>query len=92
MPNAEKTSGAEKPIARVTHYYSHLGVAVVKLSQPLSEGEAIRIHGATTDFEQPVSSMQIEHEKIKTAKKGQEVGLKVKDRVREGDLVYRAEQ
>jgi putative protease len=49
------------------------------------------IKGATTDFEQIVGSMQIEHQNIETARKGQEIGLKVKEKVRRGDTVYKVE-
>ena len=81
----------EKKIGEVTHYWSKIGVAGIKLTDTLSVGDTIRIRGATTDFEQIVSSMQIEHENIETAKKGQEIGLKVKEKVRIGDTVYKVE-
>lgn len=81
----------EKPIGEIVHYFSKIKVAVVKLNSPLSEGDKIRITGGEdTDFEQPVKSMQQDHEKIKKAKKGAEIGLKVKDKVREGYKVYKA--
>jgi len=55
----------------------------------LKAGDKIRIKGATTDFEQKVESMQIEHEKVNEAKAGKSIGLKVKDHVREHDKVYK---
>ena len=73
----------------ITHYYSGIGVAAIKLSKPLKEGEKIKIKGATTDFDQTVSSMQINHKDVKTAKKGDEIGIKVKDRVRKRDKVLK---
>lgn len=77
-------------IGKVTHYFSNIEVAVVKLSGTLSVGETIRIVGGeATDFEQLVESMEAEHQKIKKAKKGDEVGLKVKEKVREGYKVYK---
>ncbi|KPJ55063.1 hypothetical protein AMJ47_02140 [Parcubacteria bacterium DG_72] len=80
-----------KPIGEVTHYFSNIEVAVIKLSAPLAEGDKIRIIGGEdTDFEQEVESMETDHKKIKKAKKGAEIGLKVKDKVREGYKVYRA--
>jgi len=82
---------AEKKVGEVTHYWRKISVAGIKLTDTLSVGDTIRIRGATTDFEQTVSSMQIEHENIETATKGQEVGLKVKDKVRRGDTVYKVE-
>lgn len=84
-------SNEEKPqeVGKVTHFFSKISVAVVELKAPLLIGDKIRIQGPTTDFEQTVQSMQIEHEDVKTAKKGQSVGLKVNERVRENDTVYK---
>jgi len=76
-------------VGKVTHFFSKINVAVVELTGTLSVGERIRIQGPTTDFEQTVDSMQIEHENVKTAKPGQSIGLKVKERVRENDTVYK---
>lgn len=81
----------EKPIGKITHYFSNIGVAVIDLDSTLHEGEEIRITGGeNTDFTQTVDSMQIEHEKVKSAKKGDSVGMKVKEKVREGYHVYKA--
>lgn len=77
-----------KEIGKVTHFFDKISVAVVKLSGSLKKGDKIRIKGATTDFEQEVESMQIDKQEIAEAKKGQEIGLKVKDRVRNNDTVY----
>jgi translation elongation factor EF-1alpha len=82
---------AEKKVGEVSHYWGKIAVAGIKLTAALSQGDTIRIKGATTDFEQPVGSMQIEHQNIQTAKKGQEIGLKVKEKVRRGDTVYKVE-
>lgn len=76
-------------IGKVTHYFTKIGVAVVELKASLSVGDKIRISGPTTDFEQTVESMQIEHENVKTAKAGQSIGLKVAEHVRETDTVYK---
>ncbi len=81
---AEKT-----PVGKVTNYLSKISVAIIELSGPLKIGDKIAIVGATTDFQQTVKSMQIERESIESAKSGQAIGLKVKDRVRPGDTVYR---
>ncbi len=79
-----------KLIGKITHYFSNIEVAVVDLSAPLKEGDTIRITGGeNTDFTQTVGSMQIEHEKVKTAKKGDSVGMKVSEKVREGYHVYK---
>lgn len=77
----------EKKIGKITHYFGKIGVGVVKLSAPLSVGDTIHIKGRTTDFNQEVSSMQIEHENVEKAKKGDSIGLKVDEEVRENDLV-----
>ena len=79
----------EEEIGRVTHYYPKIGVAVVELKSTLKVGDKILVKGATTNFEQVVESMQIEHKNVEKAEAGQSVGLKVKERVRENDKVYR---
>ena len=78
-----------KEVGKVTHYFTRIGVAVIELTDTLSVGGRIQFQGATTNFEQTVASMQIEHKNITTAEKGQSVGLKVEQRVREGDIVYK---
>lgn len=78
----------EKPVGKIVHYYSNLGVGIIELSDSLKVGDQIHIKGKTTDFEQTVESMQIEHESVQEAKKGDVIGLKVRERVREGDEVY----
>ena len=75
-------------IGKVTHYFTKIGVAVVELSADLKVGDKIHVKGATTDFVEKVKSMQIEHEKIEKAKKGDSIGLKVKEKVRPNDVVY----
>jgi len=76
-------------VGKISHFFSKISVAVVDLKATLSIGDRIRIQGPTTDFEQTVDSMQIEHADVKTAKAGQSIGLKVKERVREKDTVYK---
>ena len=78
----------EKPIGEVTHYFGGIQVAIVKFNKPIKKGEMIKFKGATTEFSQEIESMQYDHKDIESAKKGQEVGIKVKEKVREGDLVY----
>lgn len=78
-----------KLIGEITHYFSNISVAVIKLKGALKEGDEIQIKGATTDFKQKAKSMQVEHKTIKSAKKGDSIGLKVKDKVRNGDSVYK---
>jgi putative protease len=76
-------------IGRITHFFSKISVAVIELKKPLKVGETIAIKGPTTDFEQPVDSMQIEHKDVQKAEAGQSIGLKVAQRVRETDIVYK---
>ncbi len=78
----------KKILGKVTHYYDKAGVAIVKLSAPVAVGDEVHFCGNKTDFEQTIESMQVEHGDIKNAKKGDEVGVKVNDKVREGDEVY----
>lgn len=85
-----KKVAAPKPIGKVIHFFDKISVAVVQLSAPLKQGDKIRIEGHGQSFTQVVASMQIEHEKISVAKKGQEVGMKVSKPVKEGDLVFSA--
>jgi len=79
-------------IGKITHYYSKIEVAVIQLKASLKVGDTIVIKGPTTNVEQMVDSMQIEHKNIERAESGQSVGLKVKGKVRENDLVYKKEQ
>ena len=76
-------------VGRIAHYYSKASVAVVELSSPLNKGEKIVIRGSTTNIEQTVDSMEIEHKQIPNAKAGQSIGMKVAGHVRENDIVYR---
>lgn len=79
----------EVEIGRVGDYFAHIGVAGIDLTGPLKVGDRIRIKGHTTDLEQVVESMQIEHESVAEAKAGDRIGVKVPDRCRGGDHVYR---
>lgn len=74
-------------IGVVTHYFPKVNAAVIKLKKPLSVGDTVTIKGSTTQFEQKIESMQIDHAPITKAKKGDEIGLQVKERVRERDLL-----
>ena len=79
----------EKEIGQIAHYFGHVDVGVIEISDgELKIGDKIAIRGHTTNLEEVVESMQIEHEKVETAKKGDSVGIKVKERVRTGDKVY----
>jgi len=93
MPNGEAPLPEEgKPIGKITHYFGNIGVAVIELEDTLRVGDTIRIVGGTTDFTQAVDSMEIEHEKVQEAKAGDDIGLKVSEKVREGYKVYKIEE
>jgi putative protease len=80
----------EKPIGEITHFFSNIGVAVINLFSPLKQGVTIRIVGGQEiDFEQKIDSMQINHKEVKSAKKGDSVGMKVDEKVREGYKVFK---
>ncbi len=82
---------AEKEkIGVVFNYFAKPMVAAIKLTDgDLEVGDRIYIKGHTTNFEQIVESMQIEGRDIKSAKKGASIGIKVNERVRPNDIVYR---
>lgn len=78
-------------VGRVTHYYPKIGVAVIELTAPMKVGDRILIRGPATNFQQTVESMQIEHKNVPQAEAGRSIGLKVLQRAREQDTVYRVE-
>ena len=90
---AKKPQGIEaslEKIGEVTHYFPHVNAAAVKLLKSgLKVGDSVYIKGHTTDFKEPVKSIQLDHTTITEGKKGQEIGLLVKSRVRQGDKVYK---
>jgi putative protease len=89
IPPVEEPAPNEVAAGVVTHYYSHLGVAVIQVNKgEIKTGDTIHIKGHTTDFTQPVESMEYEHQHIDVASAGRSVGLKVKDHTREHDIVY----
>jgi len=80
----------EERIGIVTHYFNHLGVAIIQLeSGVLHEGDTVHIKGHTSDFRQQVGSMEVDHVHVSETRPGQSFGLKVKDHARERDVVYR---
>ena len=85
-----KTVQKEKKIGKITHYFDKVRVIVVKLSDELKIGDTIRIVGGeNTDFKQKIVSMEIDGEKIKKAKKGKVIGIKIKERAREGYKIFK---
>ena len=80
---------AEELIGTVTHYFAKPEVGVVKLSGAVAIGDVLHFRGRTTDLQQKLTSMQVDHASVETAAAGSEVALKVDDRVRQGDEVFR---
>jgi putative protease len=80
----------EKKIGEVIKYFGKIGVAAIRLSEgSLRVGETIHIVGHTTDVTQTIDSMQIENKSVQEAGPGADLGIKIKDRVREHDVVYK---
>ncbi len=82
----------KKLIGKVTHYFSKISVAGIQLSGTLKVGNKISIEGATTNFEESIDSMQIDNKVVIEAKSGDMIGIKVKDKTREGDNVFLIEE
>ena len=80
----------EEQIGKISHYFGKVEVAAIELTDgSLTVGDTIHIKGHTTDLTEKVDSIQIEHEQVQSAKKGESIGIKVSDHVREHDLVYK---
>ena len=92
-PKAKKSKSPEaslEKVGKVTHYFGHVNAAAVKLLKSgLKVGDSIYIKGHTTNFKELVTSIQLDHAAIPFGEKGQEIGLSVKSRVRQGDSVYK---
>jgi len=79
----------DKQIGTVSNYFDHVKVAAIKLTGPLKKGERVEIKGGEVDFKQKVAGIQIQHEKVEKAKKGDEIGIKVNKKVRKGYKVFK---
>jgi hypothetical protein len=88
MPEEIMKNEGEK-IGEVSHFFNKIGVAAIDLSGDLKVGDRIRIKGATTDLEMELESMQIDKQTVTGAGQGQSIGIKVEEKVRVGDEVYR---
>jgi len=80
---------AEQEIGTVSDFFAHPVVAAIELTSEMNKGDKIHIKGHTTDLELTIDSMQIENEPVEQAKAGDSVGVKVPERVRKGDTVYK---
>ena len=80
----------EEEIGEVTHYFTNIGVAIIKINNgELNKGDTIHIKGATSDFTQEVNSMEVEHKQVESAKKGESVGLRAAEHARKKDKVFK---
>ena len=91
VPPAKRSTRAanEQQIGIITHSFAKISVGIIKLNAVLNVGDKIHIRGAHDDFTQVVKSMQLDHKDIQSAKKGDEIGIKVSKRVHEHDKVYK---
>lgn len=80
----------EKEIGKVVHWYGKINVAVVKLAAGLKVGDAIKVRHGEQEFEETVSSMQLDHKPVESGKKGQEVAIQLSQEAKDGSLVYKA--
>lgn len=80
---------SENPVGKVTHYFDRIGVAVLALTDTVRVGDTIHFRGHSTDFEQKVDSLQIEHKNVEEAKPGQDVALKTTQKVHPNDGVFK---
>ena len=81
---------AEKKIGVITHYFGNIGVGIIKIeAEGLKVGDTLHFKGHTSDFQQTIDSMQIEHDKVQEAKVGEMIGIKVNEHVREHDQVFK---
>ena len=80
----------EEKVGEVTHYFTRIEVATAKVTDgQIKVGDTVHIKGHTSDFQQEIGSMQIEHKSVEVANPGDEVAIKVKEHAREGDIVYK---
>ena len=80
-----------KRVGTVTHYFDHVNVAVLALTEAIVVGDSLHFLGHATDFKQEVRSMQIEHKAVESAKPGDDVAIEVAQRVRPNDSVFKVE-
>ena len=76
-------------IGQVIHYFDHVNVAELRLTEPLSVGDTVHILGHSTDFQQKVTSLEIEHQAVDEARPGDDVGMKVIQKVHAQDKIFK---
>ena len=80
---------AETEIGKVTHYFDHISVAVLALTGTIAVGDSVRFAGHSGEFQQQVTSLQIDRKEVTSAKQGDDVAIKVVQKVHEHDRVYK---
>lgn len=80
-----------KELGKVVHWYDKIGVAVIKLAGALKVGDKIKVKRGETEFEEAVSSMQLDHQPVAAGKKGQEVAVKLSQAAKDGAVISTAE-
>ena len=78
-------------VGRINHYFDHINVAVLTLTETIHVGETLHFLGHSTDFRQEITSLEIEHKAVESAKPGEDVAMKVTQRVHPNDAVFRVE-
>ena len=89
MSEEDKATIEGTKIGDVSHVFGQIGVVVVELTGDIKVGDKIKFMGTTTDFEQEVNSIQIDKDPVNEAGEGKSIGLKVNEKVRVGDAVYK---
>lgn len=86
----KKDERKETEVGEVTHYFANIGVAVIKATKgPIKKGDNLHIVGGTADFDQTVDSMQVDHKDVEEIAKGKEGGMKVSEKVHEGNKIFK---
>ena len=91
VSKAKKVTSKHKLVGKVSHYFDKIKVAAIVIKIPVAKGDTLVFEGGDTLFTQKVTTLQIEHKKVEKAKKGAEIGMKVRQKVREGYRVYKKE-
>lgn len=82
---------AEREIGTVTHYFGRIGVVAIRLADELTVGDTVHFEGPHTDFTQTVDSMQLDNQPIEVGNRGDEIAIKVKEKVRLTDKVSKVD-
>lgn len=81
-----------KPIGKIIHYYDRIGVGIIELTDDIKIGDKIKIEGGKNEFDQVVDSMEMDKKQVESAGKGDIIGMKIKEKTKEGALVLKIEE